>query len=162
MIYFIQADNYVKIGYTSNLKERFKAYITENPNIPKLLYTCNGAYDIENKIHKQMKEFHHRAEWFHYNQESEALIKKIIKENKNNIEPKYVKKKRVKRLHLKVLEILKSHCTLTKELLITSDMKKKIAEDYNVLPATINNHLRKLISLNKIEKLENDYYAIRG
>lgn len=157
MIYFIQVDNYLKVGYTSNLKERYKAYITENPNPPKLLYTINGAYDIENKIHKQLKEFHHRAEWFHLTKECEALIKKIVKENKDNIEPKYVKKKRIKRLHLKVLEILKSHCTSTRELLITSDMKKKIAEDHNVLPATISNHIKKLVILGRIEKLEVGY-----
>jgi len=158
MIYFIQADNYVKVGYTSNLKKRFQDYVTENPNKVILIAQCNGAYDIENKIHKQLKDFHHRAEWFHLNKESETLIKKIVKENKDNIEPKYVKKKRVKRLHLKVLEILKSHCTLTRELLITSDIKKKIAEEFNVQLATINNHIKKLEKLGKIKKLETTYY----
>ena len=32
MIYLIKSNNYLKIGYTSNIQSRTKAYNTHNPN----------------------------------------------------------------------------------------------------------------------------------
>lgn len=94
MVYFIKCENYVKVGYTANMKQRFKKYVTENPFPLKVLGIINGGYDVEKKIHKQLETWWHRGEWFTYNIVVRDLIKQIMKENKDNEEVKPKKRRR--------------------------------------------------------------------
>lgn len=66
MLYLIKSSNYLKIGYTSNLKTRLQDYNTHNPDYI-LLDTCNGNLNDEAAIHNILKEYQYRSEWFHYN-----------------------------------------------------------------------------------------------
>lgn len=66
LTYLIQQGNYLKIGYTSNLKNRLKQYDTHNMYY-KLLYVING--NCEKELHEMFKEYHYKKEWFHKNKE---------------------------------------------------------------------------------------------
>lgn len=68
MLYLIKSQEYVKIGYTDNLKHRLMEYNIHNPCY-QLLDTCQGTMENEHTLHKLLKKYKHRNEWFHYNEE---------------------------------------------------------------------------------------------
>ena len=78
MLYLIKSQNYIKIGFTDNLKKRLSEYNIHNPDY-SLLDTCTGNQDDEHLIHKLLKNYKHRNEWFHYND----YVIKIWNECKN-------------------------------------------------------------------------------
>ncbi len=94
MVYFVKCEDYVKVGYTSNMKNRYKAYVTENPFPTKVLHVIKGGLLIEKMIHNKLAAWLHRGEWFHYNSVTQRLIKQIVKESIDNIEEKATKRKR--------------------------------------------------------------------
>ncbi len=96
MIYFIQCEQFVKVGFTSNMKNRYRNYITENPFPIRIIGTLKGGLAKEKEIHEQLRPWHHRAEWFHYNEGVRLIIYDIIKQNKDNKEPMHTKRKHKK------------------------------------------------------------------
>ena len=68
MIYLIKSGNYLKIGYSNDVKKRLQNYITHNPDIV-LLDTIEGDESIEKMLHNLCKEFklNNKQEWFHLN-----------------------------------------------------------------------------------------------
>jgi hypothetical protein len=67
MIYLIQSENYLKIGYTDNVGKRLKQYDTYNPNY-KLLGIDFGNEEDEKNLHYLCKEYLYKTEWFNYNE----------------------------------------------------------------------------------------------
>ena len=65
-VYFIQCGKYVKIGKSHHSYGRFKALQTSNPYPLRLLAVAEDADGLEAILHKQMKRWHHRGEWFKY------------------------------------------------------------------------------------------------
>lgn len=158
MIYFIQCNDYVKVGYTSNLKSRMKDYVTENPYPTKLLHILNGGYDIERKIHKQLKKFKHRGEWFLYTAEVKDKIAFIIAENKSNVEPSKSKAKRDKYRHLTTLMLLKEAANGAGFIVLDKKLREKIRETVDVTIGTIRNHLIKLEKLKRITRTDSTIF----
>ena len=80
MIYLINTTYYdkknskiidlLKIGYTSDLDSRLKAYLTTNPEYI-LLQTREGDTKIESYLHKKFEKYRYKdsKEWFYYDQE---------------------------------------------------------------------------------------------
>ena len=64
MVYFIESSGYLKVGFTTNIDNRLKQYATHNPSF-KLLYLINGSEQTEKTIHKELKDYNFRLEWFH-------------------------------------------------------------------------------------------------
>ena len=60
----------LKIGYTDNLENRLKAYLTTNPDFI-LLQTREGDISFESHLHKKFEKYRYKdsKEWFYYNQE---------------------------------------------------------------------------------------------
>lgn len=54
----------VKIGYTSNLRERLKTLQTSNSSSLRLLNTFRGGLKEERRLHHYLKTFHKKGEWF--------------------------------------------------------------------------------------------------
>lgn len=160
MIYFIQAENYVKVGYTSNLRSRYKKYVTENPNAVKLLAQCKGGFDIEKKAHTRMKPWHHRGEWFHLNDESRAMIRLIIHENADNIEPTVTRVRRDKRKHLKTLEYLKEYMTGDGMLVILPHIRTEVCRQVEISTSTFTRHLTKLIKVKRLAHIDGLYWIL--
>ena len=65
-----QFERRLKIGYTDNLENRLKAYLTTNPDF-MLLQTREGDTIIESYLHKKFEKYKYKdsKEWFYYNQE---------------------------------------------------------------------------------------------
>ena len=68
MLYLIKDRDYIKIGYTSNLDQRQKAYETTNC-YAEIIMTKDGTRKDELNLHKLCNRWHYKNEWFHYNEE---------------------------------------------------------------------------------------------
>lgn len=75
MLYLIKDRDYIKIGYTSNLDQRQKAYETTNC-YAEVIMTKDGNRKDESNLHKLCDKWHYKNEWFHYDDE----IVKIFEE----------------------------------------------------------------------------------
>lgn len=157
MIYFIKSESYVKVGYTSNIKNRYKKYVTENPNKVELLGSINGGFTIEKEIHKKLKEYHHRGEWFVYNNTVSALINRFILEYRDEIEPIVQKRRRDKYKHLKVYNMLRNYATASGLLDIQVHIKAEVCEELGISQSTFSRHITKLIKLNKLTRIASLY-----
>lgn len=56
----------VKIGYTTDIKNRMSAHYSSNPDI-KLLATMPGSREDEKLLHDRLQQHHYKGEWFYYN-----------------------------------------------------------------------------------------------
>lgn len=142
------------------MKSRMKDYVTENPYPTKLLHTCNGGYDIERKIHKQLKRFRHRGEWFLYTTEVKDKIAFILAENKSNVEPTKVKARRDKYRHLSTLLCLKEAANGADCITLTKKQKEKICETVDIVTSTLRNHIIKLEKLKRISRNDSTIYFL--
>lgn len=68
MIYLIESNGYLKIGYSDNIMKRLKAYETHSPN-HSLLFLKKGQKEEEVYLHNKFKKFRYDKEWFYYNEE---------------------------------------------------------------------------------------------
>lgn len=75
MLYLIRDRDYIKIGYTSNLDQRQKAYETTNC-YAEVIMTKDGTRKDESNLHKLCDKWHYKNEWFYYDDE----IVKIFEE----------------------------------------------------------------------------------
>lgn len=64
MLYLIKSGKYVKIGYAKDVSKRLKDYYTHNPDY-QLLDTLEGNLKTETFLHKILKPYQHRTEWFY-------------------------------------------------------------------------------------------------
>ena len=64
MIYFVRADEYVKIGVARNIQTRMNALQTGCPQELECGLLLRGSYDLEDQIHRKFWSAHHRGEWF--------------------------------------------------------------------------------------------------
>jgi len=80
MIYFIEDDGLVKIGFSKNPNKRFVALKTSNPHELIIRLVIDGTVDDERNFHKLFKEFHHRGEWYYFSD----VIKNFIENNQKN------------------------------------------------------------------------------
>lgn len=75
MVYFILANDVVKIGYTkSNVQSRMSSLQTGNSVKLKLLKIVKGNRRLERDIHKFLASSHVRGEWFKYDRKVKKLI----------------------------------------------------------------------------------------
>lgn len=66
VIYFLQHDSFIKIGFTVDLKNRCREYNVSLPNGYKILAKLPGALATETAMHTVFEEYHHRGEWFRH------------------------------------------------------------------------------------------------
>lgn len=64
MLYFIKSGKFVKIGYAKNVQSRLSKYYTHNPDY-QLLDVSEGTREMEKFLHKILKQYQFRTEWFH-------------------------------------------------------------------------------------------------
>jgi len=79
MIYFIKANDRVKIGYADDPKSRIQSIQTSSPYKLEVLLIIDGSYEVERDLHKSFQEFRITGEWFEF---AEGLVS-FIKENRN-------------------------------------------------------------------------------
>lgn len=66
MIYFIYDGDYIKIGYTTNIKQRLKNIATANPRKLELVKIIDGDNQLEYIIQEYFSNYHLSGEWFRY------------------------------------------------------------------------------------------------
>ena len=66
MIYFIKADNRIKIGYANNPIKRISNIQTSCPFILDVLFIIDGHYTKEQELHKMFITNRLNGEWFEY------------------------------------------------------------------------------------------------
>ncbi|HXJ59411.1 MAG TPA: Cro/CI family transcriptional regulator [Verrucomicrobiae bacterium] len=72
-IYFLRHGDFVKIGFSTNYLERCAAISVCTPEETTIIAAHAGTYADEARFHRLLKAHHHRAEWFHWTPEVEAL-----------------------------------------------------------------------------------------
>lgn len=80
MIYFIEDDGLVKIGFTTNPARRLSCLKTSNPGELIVRLVIEGTLDDEKKFHDLFKSDLHRGEWFVLSD----TIKDFILKNQSN------------------------------------------------------------------------------
>jgi hypothetical protein len=80
MVYFIQEhrkNGFIKIGKTNDLQERLRALQQGNPHKLNIIVTIPGSFNLEGKIHEDLKAFQHGHEWFNPTDEVLNYIEEI-------------------------------------------------------------------------------------
>lgn len=83
MIYFVQCEGMVKIGYSNNPYKRIQALKTSNPLELVMLLVIEGKQSDEAKIHKQFEKDHFRGEWFFLSDTIKNYIQSVQKSNQD-------------------------------------------------------------------------------
>lgn len=102
----------VKIGYSVNPEARLKELQTGNPRKLSLIGTTKGSPQMEKNVHKFLKRYKHRGEWYPHSQKISLFIEYAISNGVNEaIEFTVIKwdkkkgKEAQKRLSTKLAEI---------------------------------------------------------
>lgn len=76
-IYLIKSLDHYKIWKTTNIENRYKKYLTENPNKIELIhyFKCNDYTEMEIFLHDKFKHKNHNREWFNLADEDILFIK---------------------------------------------------------------------------------------
>lgn len=63
-LYFIQVNEYVKIGRANDCEKRLSQIKAMCPYPCVLLKVVKGKGHLEHEFHEKYKEYHHTGEWF--------------------------------------------------------------------------------------------------
>ena len=131
MLYLIKDRDYIKIGYTSNLDQRQKAYETTNC-YAEVIMTKDGTRKDEFNLHKLCEKWHYKNEWFYYDEE----IIKIFEEYQPDQE------ERLKKLEAEV-STLKIQ---TQSIINYINKNVKELEEWNNAWVEIDNDMKEYLS----------------
>jgi hypothetical protein len=78
-VYFMRINNrgHVKIGYSTDVMNRFKAHGISNPGEPVLVGSMHGTRTTEKRLHKKYADLHVKGEWFRYTGALKAFIEAL-------------------------------------------------------------------------------------
>ena len=77
MIYFLKANDKIKIGYADDPSKRIPSIQTSSPFELEVLLIIDGNYDKERELYKKFQKHRTQGEWF----DLEGPIQTFIKEN---------------------------------------------------------------------------------
>lgn len=80
MLYFIQQDKYIKIGYTKNIKTRLSDLQVSSPVKLNVLGLMDGTFEDEAEMHKKFRHLSVNGEWFRYTDELVEFIDSLDKD----------------------------------------------------------------------------------
>jgi hypothetical protein len=63
-VYFVRGGHLIKIGWSSNVAQRFEALSSHSPLVLELLATIEGTTDDEAALHRKFSRFRVHHEWF--------------------------------------------------------------------------------------------------
>jgi hypothetical protein len=85
MVYFVQIDRAVKVGYTSSkrrLRLRIDHFQVASPKPVKLIGAVPGTREDEKKAHRALAAYSLSGEWFSQRREVTEYIKQALEQNK--------------------------------------------------------------------------------
>jgi hypothetical protein len=68
-VYFVRVGSFVKIGFSDDVKARYRVLLSASPYDMKplgFIHADGGAEELEERIHAQFAELRHRGEWFRF------------------------------------------------------------------------------------------------
>lgn len=74
MIYFIECQGAVKIGFSKNPRHRLVKLATDSPFPCSLMGVVEGCIKVERALHIKFSEFRIRGEWFKFTREIDIFI----------------------------------------------------------------------------------------
>lgn len=145
MLYLILSSNFLKVGYSKDVPTRLRAYNTCNPDY-LLLDTVEGTLQDEAWFHSLIKEYHHKLEWYHFDQKIINIWNEQYQRNVVYM-PVDWKSKQAKNLFLWLCNHVKFN---TNKVLIPAGIRKQISNDLDMSTGSITNNLKALKDLNLI------------
>jgi len=84
-IYIVKCDKYYKIGITQRIGSRMSGFSVNNPFPCELIFftKVRSAKKMENSLHKILKKYHHKGEWFNLSASKVKDLIKLINKNSN-------------------------------------------------------------------------------
>lgn len=79
-VYFVECNEFVKIGYTTRVRMRFYDLVTWSPYTMRILLVIEGTREDERNYHLKFGKYFHKGEWFKKSPELMAFIEE--KQNK--------------------------------------------------------------------------------
>jgi hypothetical protein len=76
MIYFVKANDRVKIGYAEDPSSRIPSIQTSSPYKLEVLLIIDGSIEVERELHKRFQKYRITGEWFKYDDRLEAFVVK--------------------------------------------------------------------------------------
>jgi len=113
MIYFVKANDRVKIGYAVNPLSRIKSIQTSSPYKLEVLLIIEGTYEVERELHKLFHEYRRTGEWFEYGDRLESFVLEN-QEKDRRFEFGFISGDFSE--HEQVLRLRKKHCLTLSEL----------------------------------------------
>lgn len=74
MIYFLKAQNRIKIGYANNPSKRIPSIQTSSPFELEVLLIIDGNYDKERELHQRFQTYRKSGEWFEFSEPIKNFI----------------------------------------------------------------------------------------
>lgn len=74
LVYFLECDDRVKIGYTTNLKERLKNFRTTLIDDFEVILTVPGTTALERHFHQRFDAYRIKGEWFSLSDEIRDFV----------------------------------------------------------------------------------------
>ena len=72
-VYFIEAGDFIKIGFATSPLSRVQTIKTGCPLPIKIIYHERGGRNLERKLHRQFAHIRSRGEWFHKTESRKRL-----------------------------------------------------------------------------------------
>lgn len=82
MIYFLKANNRIKIGYANDPSQRIPSIQTSSPFDLEVLLIIDGNYDTERELHQKFETFRKSGEWYEYSEPIKSFISKNSSEDR--------------------------------------------------------------------------------
>ena len=74
MIYFLKANDRIKIGFANDPSQRIPSIQTSSPFDLEVLLIIEGNYDKERELHQKFQEFRKSGEWFDFSEPIKHFI----------------------------------------------------------------------------------------
>jgi len=87
-LYIFKCGSFIKVGKTNNIQKRISSLQLGNPKpitLIKVYEHVHNVSNLESNVCVALKSYHHRSEWFVYNEDSMAIIDNTVKQHKSNI-----------------------------------------------------------------------------
>lgn len=78
VVYFAKCESFIKIGTTTNLKERIGVLATSSPFPIACLGTLPGDKELEGWLHGRFESHRAMREWFHHRGSVAAFVKEVV------------------------------------------------------------------------------------
>lgn len=79
-VYFIACGRRIKIGISRQVQRRFRDIGLQQERIAQLLGTITGSFEREKAIHKDLRQYRLKGEWFRNCDEVRAYIDRLLQE----------------------------------------------------------------------------------